>query len=265
MMEGDKEIAGGDIEIRILARNEWGGGNSQAELLAAFSMPNDPAIDRIIAAGIDALRRSPGSDIFDGYTTQSRDQVWRQVSAIWSAVCGMNIKYAVPPKSFEKTGQKIRLPSAIANNSLSTCLDTSMLFCSALEQVGLNSFVVLIKGHAFAGVWLQPETFQSLPMEDVSVLRKRRNLNELVVFETTLATQESPTSFSNAAKKAYTLIGDDREDEFDSVIDIARARDRQIMPLSLTEKAESKRESDRGCRNYIASRRTGSLTRHVHR
>lgn len=238
LRSGDEEIARKDIEIRLLARNEWGGSNSQPELLAAFSMPNDPAVDKIISNAIDVLRRASSKDVMDGYTTKNRDDVWRQVSAVWSSVAGMNIKYALPPASFESRGQKIRLPSNIAQNSISTCLDTTMLFCSVLEQMKLHPFVVLTKDHAMAGVWLQPDVFPSLPMEDVALLRKRKDLNELLVFETTLATREPPASFKQAVAKGSDRISEAFEDDFKLVVDIQRARDRQIQPLALTEKVE---------------------------
>ncbi len=245
LRSGDEEIARVDLDIRILARNEWGGMNSQPEMLAAFSMPNDPAIDPIISTAIDVLRRSGRNDALDGYQTKDRDHVWCQVSAIWSAICGMNIKYHTPPAGFEERGQKIRVPSNIVSSSISTCLDTTMLFCSVLEQVRLNPFVVLTKGHAFVGVWLQPDKFPSLPMEDVSSLRKRKDLNELIVFETTLATREPPSPFSSAVSKGAEQIAEEFEDDFEFVIDIHRARDRQILPLSLTEKNTSEQAEEK--------------------
>lgn len=238
LRSGDDEVARKDVKIRILARNEWGGCNSQPELLAAFSMPNDPAVDKIISNAIDVLRRASSRDVMDGYSTKNRDDVWRQVSAVWSSVAGMKIKYALPPASFESRGQKIRLPSNIAQNAMSTCLDTTMLFCSVLEQMRLHPFVVLTKEHAMVGVWLQPDVFPSLPMEDVALLRKRKDLNELVVFEATYATREVPTSFKQAVTKGADRISEAFEDDFELVVDIQRARDRQIQPLSLTEKVE---------------------------
>lgn len=238
------EIARLDKDIRVLARNEWGGLNGQPEMLAAFSMPNDPAVDKIIAQSIDVLRRAGKKDVLDGYATKDRDYVWRQVSAIWSAIAGMNLKYHIPPAGFDRHGQKIRVPSNIVSSSISTCLDTTMLFCSVLEQAGLHPFVVITKGHAFAGVWLQPDMFSSLPMEDVATLRKRKDLNELIVFETTLATKEPPSPFSHAIKKGAEQISEEYEDEFELVVDVHRARDRRILPLSLAERAHVEEADD---------------------
>ncbi|WP_210386374.1 hypothetical protein [Methylobacterium soli] len=46
-----------------------------SELLAAFVMPNDPAVDRILKAAFDVLRRARKKDGIDGYEAKSRTRV----------------------------------------------------------------------------------------------------------------------------------------------------------------------------------------------
>ena len=228
---GDEIVASCDYPVELLGRSEWGGASSMPELLAAFVMPNDPAVDRVLKAASELLRRAGKKDGIDGYTGKSRTRVWELASAIWSAVSGLGISYALPPASFESQGQKIRAPSAILDSRLATCLDTALLFSSALEQAGLNPLVVLTKGHAFAGVWLQPQEFASLVTEEASVLRKRVDLKELIVFETTLAAQAHPPGFSAAIEEGRREIAEDRDDAFIMAVDVRRARMRRIRPL----------------------------------
>ena len=45
-------------------------------------------------------------------------RVWMLAGAIWSALTGMGLAYAVPPASFEKTGQKVRDPDRIRSEGL---------------------------------------------------------------------------------------------------------------------------------------------------
>src|SRR3546814_7620226 len=85
----------------------------------------------------------------------------------------MQLDYALPPASFEQSGQKVRSPSQIESSGLGTCFDLTLLFCAALEQAGLNPLLVFTEGHAFAGVWLQPEEFSTTVVDDVTALRKR--------------------------------------------------------------------------------------------
>lgn len=227
------EIATSRHPIELLARNQWGGVGSMAELLPAFVMPNDPAVDRILKAASDALRRAGSKDALNGYEDRSRTRAWELASAIWSAICGLRLSYALPPASFEKVGQKVRTPSAILDGKVATCLDTSLLFAAALEQAGLNPLLVLTRGHAFAGVWLQPVEFSALVTDESAALRRRIDVKDLLLFETTLATQAEPPAFGQAEKAALRLIADDAADEFEMAIDVRRARMQKIRPLSV--------------------------------
>jgi hypothetical protein len=200
------------------------------ELLPSFIIPNDPAVDRVLKAASDVLRRAGKNDALDGYESKSRTRVWEITSALWTAVCNLNISYALPPASFERNGQKIRTPGIILEGKVATCLDTTLLFASALEQIGLNSLLMLSEGHAFAGVWLQPQEFSQLVTEDVSAVRKRVDLKEMVVFETTLATRAHPPSFTQASDEALKYLN---EDVFHAAIDSRRARMQKIRPLAL--------------------------------
>src|SRR5471030_652537 len=217
--------------IELLAKNEWGGVNSMPELLPAFAMPNDPAVDRILKSASDVLRRAGKADGIDGYESKSRTRAWELSSAIWSAVCGLRLSYALPPASSETHGQKVRTPGLILEGGVSTCLDTALLFAAALEQAGLNALLVLTKGHAFVGVWLQPQEFSQLITDEASAVRKRIDLKEALVFETTLATQLPAPSFSQAVANAERQINDE---DFIMAIDIHRARMQRIRPLATT-------------------------------
>lgn len=216
--------------VELLAKHEWGGAHAMPELLAAFCLPNDPATDRVLKGASEALRRAGKKDALDGYNGQSRTRTWELVSALWSSVCNLGISYALPQASFETQGQKIRTPSAVVDGGVGTCLDTALLFAAALEQAGLNPLLILTKGHAFVGAWLQPQEFAQLITEDASALRKRIDLKELVVFETTLATQAPPPGFSHAVDFAQREVNDET---FLMAIDLRRARMQRIHPLAL--------------------------------
>ena len=106
-----------------------------------------------------------------------------------------------------------------------------MLFASALEQAGLNPIVALPHEHALAGVWLQPEELATIVVDEAEILRKRIQLKELLLFETTFVTSHPAAPFSKAAQAAEQVITPDRDDTFNSAIDIRRARAHRIQPL----------------------------------
>ncbi len=226
-------LATGSYPVEILAASEWGGAGSMAELLAMFVQPNDAAVARILKASAEVLRNAGKPDKLDGYEAKSRARSYELASAIWSAISGLRLTYALPPASFETQGQKIRAPQQIVEQGLATCLDTALLFAAVLEQIGLNPVVILTQGHAFTGVWLQPQEFASLITEDASALRKRVALQELLVFETTLCTQGSRPSFGKAIAEGNRQIAEEREAEFVMALDLRRARMQRLRPLAL--------------------------------
>ena len=217
--------------VELLAYNEWGGAGYMPELLAAFSMPNDPAVDRILRDASLILRTAGKPDGIDGYKSGSRQRVWEITSAIYTAICNLGISYALPPASFERDGQKIRLPGQILGNRIATCLDSTMLFVSALEQAGLNPIVALPHEHAIAGVWLQPEELSTIVIDEAEILRKRIQLDELLLFETIYVTSHPAPPLSKAVEAASDVLSPDRDDTFNSAIDIRRARAHRITPL----------------------------------
>lgn len=231
LMQGDQEIVAVSSAVEILAKNQWGGCGSMPELLPAFCMPNDPAVDRVLKAASDVLRRAGKPAGIDGYENKSRTRSWELTSAIWSAVAGLGISYSLPPASFEQSGQKVRTPGAILEGKVATCLDSALLFASALEQARLNPLLIVTEGHAFVGVWLQPQEFAQVVTEEAGALRKRVELQELVVFETTLVTHSPVPGFSAAVEAGKRQLTDE---DFIMAVDIHRARMQRIRPLALS-------------------------------
>lgn len=230
---GSGVIAEQSRPVELLAYNEWGGIGYMPELLAAFSMPNDPAVDSVLRDVVNVLRKSGKPDAIDGYKSGSRARIWELASAIYTAIANLGIGYTHPPSSFEQNGQKIRLPVQVLENRVATCLDTTMLFASVFEQAGLNPIVVLPHGHAFIGVWLQPEELSTIVIDEAETLRKRVQLKELLLIETTYVTQHPALPFSKATGAAVDSIAPGNDASFNAAVDIRRARAHRIKPLAL--------------------------------
>ncbi|MDN0075425.1 DUF3320 domain-containing protein [Crenobacter sp. SG2303] len=225
------ELASSETTVELLPRNQWGGLSSLPDMVAAFVQPNEPAIERVLKQAAEVLRKAGKSGAIDGYEGGAR-RAWELASAIWNAIGAMGLDYALPPASFEHTGQKVRSPSQIADSGLGTCLDLALLMCAALEQAGLNSVLVFTKGHAFPGVWLKSEEFSISVVDDVTALRKRVKLKEMVLFETTLLTQRPLPAFSYAIGRGEEQISEEEEQKFQLAVDIRRARLQRIKPLA---------------------------------
>lgn len=230
-MADERVLATEERKVELLPRNQWGGLSHLPDLVAAFVQPNELATDRLLKQTAQVLREAGKSPALNGYQEGAK-RAWELASALWTAVAGLGLDYALPPASFEHRGQKVRSSSQVLDARIGTCLDLTLLFCSALEQAGLNPIVVFAKGHAFAGVWLRQEEFSTVVVDDVTAIRKRVRLKELVLFETTLITQRPAPSFTYATEFAASAITDEKEEEFELVVDIRRARMQRIKPLA---------------------------------
>ena len=246
--EQDGIIVGEETKpVELLAPNEWGGAGYMPELLAAFATPNDPAVDVVLRNASLVLRKAGKSDGIDGYQSGSRQRVWEIASAVYAAICNLRISYASPPASFERDGQKIRLPASILETRVATCLDSSLLFASAFEQAGLHPLVVLLEGHAMVGVWLQPQGLTTIVLDEAQTLRKSIQLHDLILIETTVVTQATPPAFSRALAIAEERIAPSADSTFQAAVDIVRARAHRITPLGtpLARPTSLKPEEDR--------------------
>lgn len=217
--------------IDVLAYDQWAGTRALPELLAAFSMPNNPAVDQLIAEASRLLRSSDPDLSMNGYQSKSREVVWKQVSALYSTLCGKALQYAEPPASFGNDGQKIRTPDRILDGRVATCLDLAMLFASCLEQAGLRPVVLISQGHAWVGVWLHQATFAHPLTDDVQAVRKRVETGEFLAFETTGVAQHASrrASLRAAVEQGHAHLRD--EAAFLYAVDICKAREVQIRPL----------------------------------
>ncbi|MBK9428006.1 MAG: DUF3320 domain-containing protein [Gammaproteobacteria bacterium] len=226
-----EEIAHASQPIEVLAYDQWAGTRALPELLAAFCMPNNPAIDILLGKASKLLRTQHSDLSMNGYQSKSRDIVWKQVSAIYSTLAAENLQYAEPPASFGTDGQKIRTPERILEGRVATCLDLAMLFASCLEQAGLRPVVLIKEGHAWAGVWLHAACFPDPLTDDVQAVRKRVDSGEFLVFETTGIAQHHShrPSLRIAMEQGHAHLRD--ESSFRYAVDVQRAREVQIRPL----------------------------------
>lgn len=235
-------LAETDIPVDVLAYDEWSGADIMPELIASFCSPNHPLISEVISEAGIYMQQWTGSPSFTGYQSEDPNVVKQQAAAIYAALQARNIAYIVPPASYEKSGQRVRLPYTVLTEKHGTCLDLSLLFASCLEQIGINSMIVIVKGHAFAGFWLEDETFADCAEDDVSALTKRaaEGVDRICVIECTDITAGTDADFMAAEKHALARLNE--RGEFRCAVDIGRCRGSGIrpMPARVTENGEYK-------------------------
>ncbi|MBP5586839.1 MAG: DUF3320 domain-containing protein [Lentisphaeria bacterium] len=220
-----------DYDVTAFAADQWTGRDVMPELLAAFVTPNLDVISELQARASEELRKVTGDASIDGYRSGDRKRVYEICAAIYRAVYSWGIHYSLPPSSIGTPGQRIRFSDNIYQYKLGTCLDTTVLFASVMEQCGLNPVIMIHTSHAYIGCHLVDRYFPDIPMDDLQAVRKLVDLDEFLVLETTSVCSGDSASFSRAEAIARKHLNND--DEFQCAVDICRARRSGIRPLPL--------------------------------
>ena len=220
-----------DVNLQLLAYDEWSGLFIMPEMVAAFVTPNGQAVMEIVSAAGQFLMSWIGDPAFTGYQRQNPHIVKMQMAAIYAALQSKNIAYCMPQASFETVGQRIRLPETVLEQRLGTCLDLSVLYAACLEAVGLNPLLIFKDGHCFAGAWLDEKTFADSVMDDVTSLNKRiaSGIEEIALIECTDFVVGKSIDFDTSVKHGANHLTE--PDKFKMAVDITRSRGSGIRPM----------------------------------
>lgn len=221
------------VELDVLTYDQWLGSSYCPELLASYITPNHPEVTKILAKAAEILDKWTGDPSIVGYNFDT-ERVLKQAAAIFNAIQEQNIIYAIHAGGFNKVGQRIRFCDGIMKQKMGNCIELSLLYCACLEAAGINSLLILVSGHAYAGFWLVDETMSEIVTDDDSLLRKRiaSGVNEIALVECTLVTSGNTATFERATQLAEEHLLDPKM-EFACVVDIKRARQSGIVPLSI--------------------------------
>ncbi len=223
------ESASGSVEL--LPANHWMGVGCVPEMISAYVMPNHPAVAAVVGKAAAYLQKWTGSPTFDGYQSKNPNVVKNQAAAVYAALQAENIAYIMPPASFEKQGQRVRLPHDVLTSKSGTCIDLAVLYASCLEAVGLNPLILFTENHAFAGVWLEDQSFANCTEEDASLISKRmaKGIDQICLVECTDFVAGKSVNFDDAKADAETRIH--KPEEFELAVDISRCRGNFLRPM----------------------------------
>ncbi len=121
-------------------------------MLAVMVTPTDPGVEALIST---ARQYDPSKSMISGYhsSEDSQGDVYQRMADIWAAETNdYNMGYISTTVSFQAATQRIRLPEEVLNQSGGNCIETSLLYASAAEALGLDAAIILIPGHAYVGI-----------------------------------------------------------------------------------------------------------------
>ncbi|WP_415274083.1 DUF4011 domain-containing protein [Aquiluna sp. Uisw_065] len=222
ILDGTEEIAYQEIPTEVFPPQLWsfadeGELGSAALLLSTFVRPRDPSLDGLLTKARELKgtyrdsKDRPFSPNTSGYQGND-EEVFAEVKALYEAVQSSGIHYSNPPGSEDWThGQLIRTNEEILFAKAATCLDSTVLFASLLENINIRPIIALIPGHAFIGFWTTTgsgKSFSSMvaPAEEGVALMARDNPHLLFVETTTMCTSPNQKSFEAAVALASERI-----------------------------------------------------------
>jgi hypothetical protein len=257
--------------IRLTPVDQWRDTDEDRKWLPSFVFPRDPATMRLVDAAqryVRVLRDDPNAG-FDGYQSsnveqpKTLEQVDLQVQAIWSAIVyDLRLGYINPPPAYSRDldSQRLRTPSMVARDHSGTCIDLALFFAACLELVDIYPAIILLKDHAFPAYWraeeyhdelkaVHPENIEEIVRANADLTATPNaqeeawllgaatyreivslvNANKLVPIETVRLTENC--GFWEAVSAGRDNLRVQRD--FDSMIDIALAREKQITPLPI--------------------------------
>jgi hypothetical protein len=140
-------------------------GQNNADFLAGWVTPQDPAIRDLLDRATERLQANPsaypGTTSMVGYDGTQQD-ILNQVNAIFDTLeqdyhirySNINIQYGLPRL------QNILLPKDVLQSGLGMCVETTVTMASAIESLHMRPYIYIIPGHAFLGVAMGPDSNQ---------------------------------------------------------------------------------------------------------
>src|SRR4051812_42739287 len=238
LSDGDT-LGEGSRVVQVLAAQQWLATPLPLalEMLAAYVMPNHPAITALVSEAADLLEQRTGSGALVGYSA-TPERVDEVVQAIAEVMRGRGIRYSEPPVSWSDLGQQVRTPGDVLTWRVGTPLDTVVVLAAALEQAGLRPLLWLADGiggrvgggHAFLGYWREERSAESAATTDAAPLVNLVDLGLIGLVETTLLTSMGEPG-ADLHRPAYTGWLTGELDKIIGVTDVHRARRDGIFPL----------------------------------
>ncbi len=221
------------FELDIHPLEYFGGFQILPELIAAYVTPNHTYVYHLKRKAIEILEKQGLRTAFEGYQSNDAERVLQIISAIYSAIQAEEIVYSSLPPGYEVIGQRLRLLNTIQQEKFGNCIDLSLLFAACLEAVDLNPVLILVKGHAFVGCWLQDDKFSEVVNDDKTAITKRlsKGIREMAAIEATSLCKGNDIRFSDALNAGEAQLV--QQEDFLLSVDIKRARTLRIRPLPL--------------------------------
>ena len=146
------------VPVRLRSAEDmfWGNGFKYASFIASWVTPHDRIVESVLsrAKAYTLDRRLPG---YENWKTaaQQEQETYREARAIFNALQRMGLSYVKSSTTLgdhKGVSERVRMPRiSLAQNS-ANCIDAAVMYASLFENLGMDASIVIVPGHAYAGV-----------------------------------------------------------------------------------------------------------------
>jgi len=193
----------------------WGDKLANAQFIARWVTPHDPAVMKLVSLARNYVRRGrlAGYELPGSSAPAVAVQVEDEARGVFAAMEHLGLSYVDSVSTygnFASKAERVRLPSETLTLNGANCIDMSIAFAAAMENLGMEPVIVLVPGHAFTGVRLAPGSSRILYL-DLTVM--------------------PDGTFDAAMRRAQLFLSETPKTQV-TLIDIATARSHQIYPMA---------------------------------
>jgi hypothetical protein len=174
---GGEELYAATVPVRLRSAQDmyWGTDFQYAQFIAAWVTPHDRSVEGVLSRAKELLpgRRLPGYEDGKSQAVQAQATIV-QVRAIYRTLQEQGVSYV--KSSFTLGGhrewsERVRPPRESLRQKSANCIDGALMYASLFENLGMDSVVVLVPGHAYVGVRLAPGSERFLYLETAYTAR----------------------------------------------------------------------------------------------
>jgi hypothetical protein len=220
-------VATTPLRIRSAEDMYWGVRFKYAPFIASWVTPHDSRVEALLARAKEFMpgRRMPGYEQ-DKSTAAQKRSTTQQVAAIYRALQQAGVSYVKSSGTFgaaanSSFAERVRLPRNSLQHVSANCIDGAVLYASLFENLGLESVVLLVPGHAYVGV------------------RLAENSGDYLYLETALTGRATFQTAVQAAQRGLARYSADKSIR----IPIREARQAGIFPLPSPQRAQQEVET----------------------
>ena len=157
------------VRLRSVDDIYWGQGFQYARFIASWVTPHDAMVESVLSQAKEFMprRRLPGYE--QNLPTSLVEKSTRlQAKAIYRALQERGVSYVKSSMTFganQDISERVRMPGESLNSVSANCIDGVVMYASLFENLGLQSDVLLVPGHAYVAVRLSPKTNKYLLLE----------------------------------------------------------------------------------------------------